>query len=54
MLEIYATFKEHMLTYKWNNGFLLIFFPIKEIQAAFKVLEVVKLMASFLGYLLEY
>lgn len=54
MLEIYATLKEHMLTYKWNNGSLLIFFPIKEIQAAFKVLEIVKIMASLPGNLLGY
>lgn len=54
MLEIYATLKEHMLIYKWNNGFLLILFPIKEIQAAFKVLEIVKIMASFPGHLLDY
>lgn len=54
MLEIYAAFKGHMLIYKRNNGFLLIFFPVKEIQAAFKVLETVKITASFWGNLLDY
>lgn len=54
MLEIYATFREHILTHQRNNGFLLIFFIMKESQAAFKALETVKIMALFSGNFLDY
>ena len=54
MLETYVIFKGHTLIYNLNNRFLLILFLMKEIQAAFKVLETVKIMASFWGNLLDY
>lgn len=38
-----------LLTRKWSDDSLLILSPRKDIQAAFKVLETVKIMASFSG-----